>query len=244
MKGCIALRDFGKIESMKPWRAIGKIRFNLLAILFGGTLVAGANTTGTAQAGWAEVEITPPLGIGLGGRGGPETRANKVLDPLFAQVLYLKDSKGAGFVLISFDVVALPHDLSDRIRTDIVNELGVQWDLIVLNASHTHSGPYMIRNLMAGVGPHPQIELDYFRSLEEKIVSAARTARKSLAPVNVEVFEGKSEVGINRRGKNKQGQTTMLPSPKAPFDEKVWIMKVTPVNGSAPAVIFSYACHA
>src|SRR5437870_11412779 len=201
MKGCIALRDFGKIESMKPWRAIGQIHFNLLAFLFGGILVAGANTTGTALAGWAEVEITPPLGIGLGGRGGPETRANKVLDPLYAQVTYLKDGKGTGFVLVSFDVVGLPHDLSDRIRSDIVHELGVEWNLVVLNASHTHSGPYMIRSLMAGVGPAPQIEIDYFKSLEEKIVSATRAAATGLQPVQVEVFQGTSQAAINRRGK-------------------------------------------
>src|SRR5215510_11500782 len=124
------------------------------------------DTNGIAMAGWAEVEITPPLHIGLGGRGGPQTTANSVLDPLYAQVLYLQDGHGKGFVLASFDVVGLPHDLSDRIRADIVNETGVEWALVVLNASHTHSGPYMIRSLMAGVGPAPQIEIDYFKSLE------------------------------------------------------------------------------
>jgi len=56
----------------------------------------------------------------------------------------------------------------------MVNELGVDWNLVVLNASHTHSGPYMIRSLIAGVGPPPQIELDYFKTLEQKIVQATR----------------------------------------------------------------------
>jgi hypothetical protein len=195
-----------------------------------------------ANAGWAEVEITPPLGIGLGGRGGPETVAKKVLDPLFAQVLFLKDSKGTGFVLVSFDLVGLPHDLSDRVRTDIVNELGVDWNLVVLNASHTHSGPYMIRSLMAGVGPAPQIEVDYFKFLEDKILGATRTAAKALKPVKVEVFEGRSDVGMNRRGKNKQGNRGILPDLKGPFDEKVWVMRLTTDTGPA-AVIFSYACH-
>src|SRR5439155_25775499 len=137
----------------------------------------------SAVAGWAEVEITPPLGIGLGGRGGPETLAKKVLDPLYAQVLYLKDAKGTGFVLVSFDVVGLPPDLSDHIRTGIVHELGVEWNLVLLNASHTHSGPYMIRSLMAGVGPPPRVELDYLKFLEEKILSAARAAGKAMQPV-------------------------------------------------------------
>jgi len=203
-----------------------------------------AETAGSAQAGWADVDITPPLGIGLGGRGGPETLASKVLDPLHAQVLYLKDPKGAGFVLVSFDVVSLPHDLSDRIRNDIVNELGVDFNLVVLNASHTHSGPYMIRSLMAALGPPPQIEVDYFNTLEQKIISATRAARRSLQPVDVEVFEGKSDVGINRRGRNKAGKMTMLPNAASPYDEKVWVLKLIPKNGGAPAVIFSYACHA
>jgi len=196
-----------------------------------------------AQAGWAEVDITPPLGIGLGGRGGPDTVATKVLDPLFAQVTYLKDTKGVGFVLISFDVVGLPHDLSDRLRTDVVHELGVDWNLVVLNASHTHSGPYLIRSLMAGIGPAPQIEQDYFKFLEDKIIAATRAAAKSTQPVRVEVFEATSNIGINRRGKNRLGNRGIIPDPEGPFDNRVWVLKLTPQNGKPPAVIFSYACH-
>src|SRR5262245_8074228 len=84
-------------------------------------LATPAKGAGTANAlgGWAEIEITPPLGIALGGRGGPETVATKVLDPLLSQITVLKDPNGTGLVLISLDVVGLPHDLTDRIRTDI-----------------------------------------------------------------------------------------------------------------------------
>jgi hypothetical protein len=205
-------------------------------------LARGAGS-GPATAGWAEVEITPPLGIALGGRGGAETLANKVIDPLYAQVLYLKDGKGTGFVLASFDLIGLPHDLSDRIRTHMVHELGVDWNLVVLNTSHTHSGPYMLRSLMAGVAPPPQNEIDYFSSLEEKMVVATRMAAKALQPVEVEVFQGTAQVGINRRGKNEQGRRAILPDPKGPFDEKVWTMRLTPKDGGPPAVVFSYACH-
>jgi len=197
----------------------------------------------TALAGWSEIEITPPLGIALGGRGGPITLADKILDPLYAQALYLKDAKGTGFVLVSFDIVGITHELADRIRTAIVQELGVEWNLVVLNCSHTHSGPYMIRSLMAGVGPAPQIEGDYFDALTGKIVTAARAAKNSQKPVEVEVFNGKSDVAINRRNRNRQGAMTMLPNANAPFDDKVWVLKLTPRGEGLPAVIFSYACH-
>jgi neutral ceramidase len=195
------------------------------------------------MAGWAEVDITPPLGIGLGGRGGPQTKASKILDHLSAQVFFLQDAHSNGLVIASFDIVGMPHELGDKLKTDIVHELGVPWNQIILNASHTHSGPYMIRSLMGGVGPAPQIETDYFASLESKVVAATRAARKKLSPATVEVFTGKSHLGINRRARNKQGKMGMLPNPNAPYDENVWVLKATPANGAPNAVIFSYACH-
>jgi neutral ceramidase len=231
---------------MKPASAGWKILLMLAATLsFTGLCLAGAGESdrGPAAAGWAEVEITPPLGIALGGRGGAETLATKVIDPLYAEVLYLRDGKATGFVLASFDLIGLPRDLSDRIRTRMVHELGVEWNLVVLNTSHTHSGPYMLRSLMAGVGPPPQTEIDYFKSLEDKLVAAARAAAKALQPVEVEVFQGTSQVGINRRGKNKQGRRGMLPDPAGPIDEHVWTMILTPQKGGPPAVVFSCACH-
>ncbi len=231
---------------MKSASAGWKILLELAATLsFTGLGLAGAGEAGKgpAAAGWAEVEITPPLGIALGGRGGAETVATKVIDPLYAEVLYLRDGKGTGFVLASFDLIGLPRDLSDRIRTRMVHELGVEWNLVVLNTSHTHSGPYMLRSLMAGVGPPPRIEVDYFKSLEDKLVTAARAAARALQPVEVEVFQGTSQVGINRRGKNKQGRLGMLPNPSGPFDEQVWAMRLTPKKGGPTAVVFSCACH-
>src|ERR1035437_10192788 len=209
---------------MRPASAGWKTPLILAATLLCASLCltqAGEAGQSAATAGWAEVEITPPLGIALGGRGGAETLASRVIDPLYAQVLYLKDGKGTGFVLASFDLIGLPHDLSDRIRTRVVHELGVDWNLVVLNASHTHSGPYMLRSLMAGVGPPPQVEVDYFHSLEGKMVAATRAAAKALQPVEVEVFQGTSQIGINRRGKKGLGRGGMLPDLNGPFDEKV-----------------------
>jgi hypothetical protein len=212
------------------------------SVVFAGIHSEAQTNQLTATAGWAEVDITPPLGIALGGRGGPETLARKVRDPLFAQLIYLKDSKGKGFVLVSFDLVGLPHELSDRLRMAISQELAVEWNLVLLNASHTHSGPYMIRSLMAGVGPPPPVEIEYFKALEEKIVAAARAATHALSPVTVEVHQGTSSVAINRRGKNKQGKRSMLPDPDGPIDPNVWVMKLTQKAGLS-AIVFSYACH-
>lgn len=199
---------------------------------------------GLPASGWAEVEITPPLGIAMGGRGGNYTLAKQVLDPLYAQIVYLKDSKGKGLAVVSLDLVGLPHSLSDQLRQALVYELGVDWNLVLLNTSHTHSGPNMLREILAGVGPTPEIEVNYFAFLREQILSAARAAKKDLSPVSkVEIFEGTAQVSINRRGRNKQGNINILPNPKGPIDEKLWVMRIVPAGKKPEALIFSYACH-
>jgi hypothetical protein len=124
-----------------------------------------------------------------------------------------------------------------------VRELGVEWNLALLNASHTHSGPYMLRSLIAGLGPAPDIEMAYFRMLEERLTATARAAARKMKPVEVRVFEGVSDVGINRRGGNGRAGSRMIPNPQGPYDSRVWVLKVSPADGTAPAVVFSYACH-
>lgn len=215
--------------------------FRLLVVFFFALRLCAE--TVPPQAGWAEVDITPPMGVEMGGRGPTETVGKRVIDPLKAQVLYLKDGKGTGFALVSFDLVGMPHELSDRIRTMLVHELGVDWNLTVVNVSHTHSGPQMNLGIMAVLQPVPQNQLDYQNTVYEKILQTARAAAKSMKAVKVEVFEGKSQIAINRRGHNKDGSPGMRPNPDGPIAEKLWVMKLAPVDGSAPAVVFSYACH-
>src|SRR5688572_6743357 len=196
-----------------------------------------------ARAGWAEIDITPRLGIALGGRGGADAQSDKVLDPLMAQALLLQDPQSNRFVLISLDLVGLQHDFSDRVRASIAADLGMPMNLVLLNCSHTHSGPLMYRALFAGIEPTPPEELDFLRDLELKIISISRKAEKNLRPVQVQTFSGKSNFGINRRGKNPQGNPGILPDPNGPMDEQVWILKVAPIDQSPGALVFSYACH-
>src|SRR5687767_575266 len=102
----------------------------ILWILFLPVLLHAAETNG-ARAGWASVDITPKLGIALGGRGGPDAQADKVLDPLMAQLLLLQDAKSNRFVLVSLDLVGLQHDFSDRVRAGVAAELGMPVNLMV-----------------------------------------------------------------------------------------------------------------
>ena len=143
-------------------------------------------------------------------------------------------AKGKGFVLASFDLIGLTRDFSDRIRTRMVQELGVDWNLVVLNTSHTHSGPYMLRSLMAGSGRRPRWRSTISSSLEEQLVWRGRAAGGDAAGAGGGVSGDAPRLGINRRGKTPQGRQGMVPDPTAPFDDKIWSLKLTPRDGGSP----------
>jgi len=196
-----------------------------------------------ALAGFTEIDITPPLGIALGGRGCTITHADGVLHPLGAGVTVLKDADGNTVVLVSFDLPGVSCRLGEEIRSGVAAKLGIASEYVLLNCSHTHSGPMMYREIMAGCGEAAPDERDYMKALARRIVEAASAAAGNLRPVVVRFHEGRCDVGINRRGKLPSGEMGMVPSPEAPYDPRVWIMHLTSPGGQTRAVIFSYACH-
>ena len=95
----------------------------------------------TAKAGWAEVEITPPLGLPMGGRGPRFAPGASVLDPLMAQALFLEDPNGGRTLWVSVDLIGFPSDASAALRYDMSAASGVPYEAIVVSQAHPHSGP-------------------------------------------------------------------------------------------------------
>lgn len=197
----------------------------------------------TAMAGFAEVDITPPVGIELGGRGCGSDPSDVILDPLVAQATVLKDAEGHTLVIVSFDLVGLTRSCSDPLRAEIAEKLGIPIENVLLNYSHTHSGPMMFRDVLAVCGPVPEIERKYTEALVRKIPALCAKAAANLSPVVVEVHQAKSDVGISRRGKNAAGQPAIAPDPDGPYDPTVWILRLGSADGQTRAVLFAYACH-
>jgi neutral ceramidase len=220
-------------------------RLGTLAVLFFAAAVSSAARAEApaALAGFAEADITPPLGIDLGGRGCRDSSADEVLDPLQAAATILKDSRGSTLVIVSLDLVGLPRALSEQIRGQVAGKLGIPVENVLLNCSHTHSGPMMYRETMAGCGGPTELEQKYRDELAAKVYAMVTAAAGRLSPATVQVHQGKCDVGINRRGKSPSGQTLMKPNPDAPYDPTVWILRVTSPEGKTRAVLFSYACH-
>ena len=122
----------------------------LISMFWASLLAVGAHAETSGLAGWAELNITPPLGIALGGRGDLEEGASAVADSLRAQVTILSDARTEPIVLISLDLIGLPAWFSAQTTAEVTACTGIPAERIVFNCSHTHSGPLTFRELFAG----------------------------------------------------------------------------------------------
>lgn len=207
-----------------------------------------------------KVDITPAeLGwmSGYSSRKGP---AEKVLQPIHAKALALEDSDGGRFVFVTLDLIGVPRPFRDEVEDRAMKKHGLSPGEILLNASHTHSGPMMRIYRMPGSNieraayaniPEDQQELrirqtkDYMAKLADKIDGIIGESLENLEPVSVAWSHSRCGFAMNRRTPAGPGAWKNSPNPDAPVDHEVPVLSVTADDdGQLLAVMFGYACHA
>jgi len=157
------------------------------------------------RAGFGKFEITPPLGVELGGYGYYlARRAAGVMDPLYARAVLLEED-GRRSLIISCDLLGL----SDAVCGEVferVAPLGCGADQVMLVSVHTHTGPVVKDHEGCGVPDE-----GYVAGLAEKISRAAFLAAEdlcaveSLSFVSAEMGGGSQEKRAEPEGKAKHG---------------------------------------
>ena len=77
----------------------------------------------------------------MGGRGPRFSPGTEVIDRLVAQAVVLEDAKGAQTLWLSIDMIGMAWPQTSGIRQELSAMTGIPFDAIVINFSHTHSGP-------------------------------------------------------------------------------------------------------
>jgi hypothetical protein len=198
------------------------------------------------KAGTAKVKITPPENMWMAGYASREHASEGVLQDLWAKALVLEDAAGNRCVWVSTDVVGYSKAISDRIRNVLHDRLGLTAAQIILNSSHTHSGP-VLPGMLPDIYPldgQEQAKVDrYGVFFEKQIVDAVVSAARLLEPVTVHAANGVARVQVNRRN-NQERELSRLTELKGPNDYAVPTLKVTTLSGQIKAIAFAYACHA
>lgn len=152
------------------------------------------------KAGFARVDITPPLGTTLAGY--PRTRyADGVLDPLTATAVVFDDGEKRA-VVFSVDHLGLNMARTEVMRPVIAEAAGTVADGIHICCTHTHLAPVT----------YPGNNDDYVEFLTRKMCDAAVMAVKDLAPATLSYTRARVEdVAFVRRFRMKDGSCATNP---------------------------------
>jgi neutral ceramidase len=197
------------------------------------------------RAGVSRARITPELPVWLSGYAARSHPTDRVQQDLWAKALALDDGKGGRAVIVTTDLIGLPHNLTDDLAAHCKARFGLKRSEVLPNSSHTHSGP--------AVWPNLQVLFDmssedaarsraYANRLKTQLVQIVGESLGNLSPARLSYGVGEADFAINRRIAWLKKHYPYKNFP-APTDHNVVVLRVTGRDGSLRAVLFGYACH-
>lgn len=197
------------------------------------------------KAGVSKDIITPEKPMWMAGYAGRNHEATETYHDLYAKVLVLEDQQKKQVVLVTADILGFPKKMSDRIRTQLQKQFGLEKSQIILNGSHTHSGP-VLEEALYDIYPINQEQrntiAEYSRWLEEKVVDLVADAIAGKTAAKLSSANGVTRFQVNRR-QNREAEITKVKDLAGPNDYAVPVIKVENDKGDLVSVVFGYACH-
>jgi len=177
------------------------------------------------MVGAAKVDITPKVGVDLGGYVGRFGTSNGVHDNLYANAVVLQ-TPNAKLVIISCDICSFDMKSANAIRASISKDLNINKKNIAVIATHTHSAPSTLYLRNCG-----QIDEDWKKLLHKKVVEVALAANQNLKNARMGSNLGEVVIGKNRR------------NPNGPIDPTLGVLYIEDEFGSPICILVNYACH-
>jgi hypothetical protein len=198
----------------------------------------------TLQAGFARVNITPPMGIHISGYF-VERIADGVLDELEAVALAVGDGKHTA-VLVTMDTLGAGRELLDPVRAEIAKRVGVDAESVFIHGTHTHTGP-----TLGWDGIENDLIKNYVAFLKTRLVDVAVAAVQDMKPAKMGVGTSEAKnVAFIRRYRMKDGSAKTNPGVNNPdivapigiTDERVHVLRFDR-EGAESLVLVNFANH-
>ncbi len=170
------------------------------------------------EAGAAIVDITPPPGMAMAGFAARSDTARGFHDRLTARAVVIGDT-----AVVVADVIGVDAAMSLRIR----ERCALPAERVVVSALHTHGGPASMAGRLGGAA-----DAAYLERLEDACVAAIDKAASERRPAVLSAGYG-SDPDIARNRRHAGGIV----------DRSLPVLHVTDMQGTAIAVVVSYACH-
>jgi len=183
------------------------------------------------RAGVMRVDITPPLGLPLRAWAARNARARAAHEPLLAKALVLDDEHGGVAAIVALDLPHVGRALTDEVRARVHAATGMPKEAVLLNASHTHSGPPLGGGGVSWTMQDPEYAA-YAALLPQLVAGAVYGAYHRRRSARMASGSGRAPgVSVNRV------------HPDDPIDDSIQVLRVDGDDGSTVAVLASFACH-
>ena len=197
----------------------------------------------TLQAGFARVDITPMLGIGLAGYYVPRF-ADGVLDELQINALAIACGEEKA-VLMSSDHCGVVKEVLNPMIDGVCAATGLPREAVYIHSTHTHTGPFLNYN------PTDPLEIEYAQTVTRKFADAAQLALQDLKPAKMGYGIGDApNIAFVRRFRMKDGSVRTNPgvdnpdivAPIGDVDERVNVLRFDQEGGKS-LVLVNFGNH-
>lgn len=201
---------------------------------------------GEFKAGFARVNITPMLGVGISGYFKPRT-SDGVLDELEANALAV-EKDGVKAVIIAVDSCGMVQEFIDPVRKDIEAKLSIPYEGSYIAATHSHTTTYVLK---ADEGADQKLTDAYTDFLHKRLVDAAALAVADLKPAKLGIGKSRAkDIAFVRRYVMKDGSVQTNPGvnnpdivcPVGQIDDQVNVLRFDR-EGAETIVLANFGCH-
>jgi len=202
------------------------------------------------KAGTATAKVTPEKLLWMAGYAARKKPAEGKVQDLFAKALALEDEQGNRLVFVTLDLIGVPQALRHAVAERAEEEFKLPPAHLVMNASHTHSGP--------GLRTAPLTEQDkdnerakdafeYTQKLQEDIVRIIGKALAEMQSARLTWNKARCGFAMNRRVDYSlppdHPNAKKAPNPNGVVDHEVPALRIEAPDGTLRATLFGYACH-
>jgi len=202
------------------------------------------------KAGFSSVVVTPEKLIWMAGYASRKKPAEGTVQELFAKAMALEDESGGRFVVVTLDLIGVPQALRWRVAERAEKEFQLPPARLVLNASHTHSGP----SLRSSPPTEDELKVEktrnaweYTQKLENQMVDIIGESLSRLEPARITWGHARCGFSMNRRRDYSLPEghpnANKAPNPDGPVDQEVPALRIEAPDGVLRGVLFGYACH-
>lgn len=160
------------------------------------------------KAGFARVDITPPLGTPLAGYQRPRSTKG-ILDPIELNAIALNDGERT-LVMIAADVEGMDMEDAKYIKNLVFDRLGIPAEYVTVSALHQHT-TYIMKHKIIGNLSHAFAEVVY-----TKFCDVAQMAIDDMTDAELSCAEKETAepIAFVRRYILNDGKTVTNPTPK------------------------------